>query len=482
MKNYKNLLMRCPALLAAGLISLQSMSTFAQCTNDLAVPSSLFGSGFNGDGNFNVIVLGDYSAVTGTSDGRLAVGGNFTLNSPNQGFSVGGSDQVPDNTDNFIVNGTYTNRSGQVASVKGNFHYGSLNTQTPLPTITGTGTSTSQTGRLDFSGLQQHYTGLSAGYASLPATSSPDPISSGASLTLTGDNTIRNYVFNVTFTESNVTAINFVNIPQGSGILINVLNTSLTMTGGGTPMVSTYATKTLFNFPNAVNILVSGFIIQGGILAPGADLTAAGNPSAIQGPVVVGGDISQAGTFNFNNTCFTYPLPVRLAEFKAHKEGGTTQLSWKTSSESNADHFTVERRVKESAWTAIGMVNAKGESDELLNYVFPDRSPLGGDNLYRLKMTDLDGTYAYSSVVSANFELILKPILHPNPTTDYITFTERDWRNITGAKVLNPKGKVVLTQTGRFDKIEINSLSAGLYLLQITTVDGRVSTRRFIKK
>lgn len=480
MKNCKSLLKYLTIVLVAGFTLRYGSPALAQCTNDLAIPSSLFGAGFNGNGNFNVVVLGDYEAVTGISEGRLAVGGNFTLNSPNQGFTVGVGADAPATSDNFIVQGTYTNMSGQVASLKGNFFYGSLGTFTPPPTVTPPGTVNNLANRLNFSGMQSHYNTLSAGYESQPASSSPDPIVSGSTLTLTGDNTVKNYVFNVTVTTNTITGIDFVNIPAGSGILINILNTNVSFASGGTSMVATFKEKTLLNFPNAQAILLNGFTLEGGILAPNANLSATGNASAINGPVVIGGDINQTGTLNFNNTCFTYPLPVRLAEFKVKKEGAITDLAWKTSSESNADRFTVERRNQQSSWSAIGDVAAKGTSNEVERYTFTDRSPLNGVNLYRLKMTDLDGTYAYSSIVSADFNFNHEPLLRPNPATDYITFS--DWSKVANVKVLNQKGNLILTNKEKEEKLDIRSLSSGLYLLRITATDGSVSTRRFIKK
>lgn len=480
MKNYNNLLKRCVIVIATGLISLHGLSVSAQCTNDLSIPSNLLGAGFNGNGNFNVIVLGNYAAVTGISEGRLAVGGSFTLNSPNQGFTVGVGADAPATSDNFIVEGTYTNTSGQEASLKGNFFYGALGALTPAPTVTSPGTVTNLTGRLNFTGMRSHYDGLSAGYESQPASSAPDPIVSGSTLTLTGDNTVRNYVFNVTLSTNTITGINFVSIPAGSGILINILNSSVSLASGGTGMVATHKEKTLLNFPNATAILMNGFTLEGGILAPNSNLSATGSPSAINGPVVIGGDINQTGTLNFNNTCFSYPLPVKLAEFKLKKEGELTNLAWKTSSESNADRFIIERRNPKASWSAIGDVAAKGTSNEAERYTFTDRSPLNGINLYRLKMTDLDGTYAYSSILSTDFSFTNEPLLRPNPATDYITFS--DWSKVANVKVLNQKGSLVLTGKEKNQKVDISSLASGLYLLRITATDGSVSTRRFIKK
>jgi choice-of-anchor A domain-containing protein len=481
MKNFNALFRSSATALTAGLILLQSLTASAQCTNDLAIPSTLFGSGFNGNGNFNVIALGNYTAVTGTSEGRLAVGGNFTLNGSGQNFTVAVGADAPVTSDNFIVGGNYTNESGSVVSVRGNFYYGGVGGNfTTLPSVTAPGTLVNQSGRLDFTGMQQHYNTLSANYESQPATALPDPIVSGATLTLTGDNTVRNYVFNVNVTGNSITGINFVDIPAGSGILINVLNNFISLASGGSGMTATYRAKTLFNFPNATSIALNGFTIEGGILAPQSSLLAVSG--TINGPVVIGGDIAQTGVLNFNNTCFSYPLPVKLAEFKVKKEGNAASLFWKTSAESNADRFVIERRNQRSNWETIGEVTATGDSEQMESYYHTDTRPFNGQNLYRLKMADYDGSYAYSSVVNVDFDMNIKAIAYPNPTADYITFSDSDWTKVAKVNVLNQKGKSIVNGITKAGKIDIRDLAGGLYLLQITSKDGQVSTQQFIKK
>nr|MBZ1363183.1 Ig family protein [Dyadobacter fermentans]MBZ1363278.1 Ig family protein [Dyadobacter fermentans] len=73
----------------------------------------------------------------------------------------------------------------------------------------------------------------------------------------------------------------------------------------------------------------------------------------------------------------------------------TALLTWSTTEEVNSDRFEIERSLNGKGWSTIGKVRSNGESSVLRNYTYTDDSPEKGENLYRLRMVDLDGTYAF---------------------------------------------------------------------------------------
>jgi len=93
-------------------------------------------------------------------------------------------------------------------------------------------------------------------------------------------------------------------------------------------------------------------------------------------------------------------LPVKLISFTATENNGKNLLQWTTATESNSDHFSIERSSNGINYETIGRVNAVGFSSIDVNYNFIDVNPLKGINYYRLAMTDKDGTIEYSNVVS----------------------------------------------------------------------------------
>jgi choice-of-anchor A domain-containing protein len=470
---------------AACLFFAQSLVSYGQCPefNGLSVPPAYLNTGFDGDGNFNAIVIGNYATGTGGTSGRLAVGGNFTLNSTGI-YNVGNGLGVLADKDNFIVNGGLTNSTGGEIKVKGDFYYGSVIGLSNLPThAAGQGGNINESGKIDFVGLKQHYINLSAQYASQASTPGTSVNITNGVLTLTGNNTVIDYVFNVTLPDGEISEVKFVNIPVGAGILINITNTIVNISTATalTPlMVTTYGDKTLFNFPNAEAVFISSFKMEGAFLGPKVDLSAVSG--AINGPAVVGNNILLASEFVFTSTCFSYPLPVTLSGIQAKQEGMTGLLTWQTTSESNSEKFVIERNVVAKQWENIGEVAARGESDATLNYTFTDAAPVGGGNLYRLKMIDKDGSFAYSRIVNLNFKGSATAFAYPNPVTDQLAFNKEKINGVSSIQVLNHLGKPFFNKAIDGQNIIVNNWPAGLYILKYTKKDGTVHVQKIIKK
>ena len=121
------------------------------------------------------------------------------------------------------------------------------------------------------------------------------------------------------------------------------------------------------------------------------------------------------GTTNINNT----PLPVELLSFRGTALSATAALlEWITATEHNSDLFTVERSTDGAEWTAVGVLDAAGNSASLLHYSLEDLSAPGGQCYYRLLQKDLDGTSTLSDVVSVRLADPegARPYAYPNPS------------------------------------------------------------------
>ncbi|MFP4288137.1 MAG: hypothetical protein ACLFQS_02675 [Bacteroidales bacterium] len=93
------------------------------------------------------------------------------------------------------------------------------------------------------------------------------------------------------------------------------------------------------------------------------------------------------------------PLPVELFHFlvEANHEDNTVDLRWATASETNNDFFSLERSINTVESETIGYANGAGFSSETIHYTFTDHTPIAGISYYRLKQTDFDGSYEYTS-------------------------------------------------------------------------------------
>ena len=176
-------------------------------------------------------------------------------------------------------------------------------------------------------------------------------------------------------------------------------------------------------------------------------------------------------------------LPVTLISFTASKvpgdpKGATALLNWQTASEVNSDRFDIERSQDGKKWTTIGNVTANGDKKSNSWYSFPDKNPMDGENLYRLKMIDRDGTFSFSRIQSVYFDAQIS--FYPNPVKDLLKI-----KGATTGKVqlINNAGKVVFS-SGNIptEGIDMVNLSAGVYLIRITHKDGSSTVRKVVKQ
>lgn len=174
-------------------------------------------------------------------------------------------------------------------------------------------------------------------------------------------------------------------------------------------------------------------------------------------------------------------LPVTLVHFKASIEGQAVLLQWATAEESNSAVFEVEHSLDAVTWYRAGEQNAKGESHTLVDYQWVHVAPASGQNYYRLKMTDLDGSYAYSQIAGVRFDGTGKvpATVYPNPVSDVI-FVENS-KEVARLRIINLAGKTVYESSNVPDAVPVKNLAAGMYQIYITRTGGAVQKERIVK-
>lgn len=207
--------------------------------------------------------------------------------------------------------------------------------------------------------------------------------------------------------------------------------------------------------------------------------------SATAGVASGGGPFSRSrsGITSFSPFAVANPgsaLPVTLARFDATGEGNTALISWSTTYETNSDRFEVERSVNGKSWEMIGSVKSSGESRQLIDYHFVDLHPVySQENLYRLRMVDIDGTFAYSRIRNLYFEGSDTQIAYPNPATDKLFV--QDFTQVSSLQMIDMNGKVIHQSNGMsISGIHVGKFSAGLHLLEISWKDGRKTTQKVL--
>lgn len=167
-------------------------------------------------------------------------------------------------------------------------------------------------------------------------------------------------------------------------------------------------------------------------------------------------------------------LPVELLDFQAVAESEHVSLHWRTASEFNADRFEVEHSVDGVSFGKIGTMKAKGSISTETTYAMLHLRPAAGVNYYRLRQMDLDGGFDFSKVVSVDMGTGWQPVVQvfPNPASHYLNVVlpaEMEGGEI--AQFFDATGQLVFTApiAEGTNPLDVSSLAAGHYLLQITT-------------
>lgn len=180
-------------------------------------------------------------------------------------------------------------------------------------------------------------------------------------------------------------------------------------------------------------------------------------------------------------------IPVELTSFSVRMENGAAHLNWTTATETNNRAFIIQRSADGTVWNSIGELEGAGTTTSQTHYTFTDRTPLSGVSFYRLKQTDMDGSFSYSEIVESEFIGITEFRLsqnYPNPfnpaTTIEFSLPEKsDIRlavyDITGklVSVIVSGAAEAGTHRVQFDGSE---LSSGIYICRLTA--GEFSARQ----
>lgn len=183
-------------------------------------------------------------------------------------------------------------------------------------------------------------------------------------------------------------------------------------------------------------------------------------------------------------------LPVSLLSFDASINNKSVDVKWVTASETNTKDYTVQRSYNGIQFQNIGTVNAAGNSNKQLSYLYKDNDALQSGNTkiyYRLQITDNDGKISYSKTallnVLANGNVLA---LYPNPVKDQLYLVTNVPVNAASVRITNANGKLVFVQQlenmqpGTQNKINVSTLGKGVYYLEFISGDSK-QTLRFIK-
>jgi Secretion system C-terminal sorting domain len=172
----------------------------------------------------------------------------------------------------------------------------------------------------------------------------------------------------------------------------------------------------------------------------------------------------------------TSAVPVTFGGIRAYQKNNDIEIAWKILTEINTLKYEVEKSANGSTFTKIGEVAARGGFGTI-NYTFLDINPFTGNNYYRLKVIDIDGSVKYSTIVRVvinnSGQLIA---VYPNPVTAMMVNLQ--FTNIKRGRYLlnlyNGVGQIVYTSNidhagGSASQLIIlpSTLGRGLYSIEL---------------
>ncbi|MBK8053073.1 MAG: T9SS type A sorting domain-containing protein [Saprospiraceae bacterium] len=171
-------------------------------------------------------------------------------------------------------------------------------------------------------------------------------------------------------------------------------------------------------------------------------------------------------------------LPVTLIDFSVKNYDSQNHLYWSTASETNNDHFSIERSSDGRNFSVISRVEGAGNSSSRLDYRYSDQSPLPDVSYYRLKQTDYDGKFEYSSIVAVrddaakgHADVRYRPAQHElHIATPLAAYT---------ISISDMSGKIVRTTSGYADgdlQLSVADLTPGMY---VAIINGQTGTTNY---
>ena len=186
-------------------------------------------------------------------------------------------------------------------------------------------------------------------------------------------------------------------------------------------------------------------------------------------------NVNKSDTASFGSNRFTVvirqkaALMMHLLGFSAKKGSTGNELTWTTENEQSTTTFSVERSIDDGK--TFFMLDSL-LSDGTGSYTYDDKSPMSGDNLYRLKIQDVNGVITYSNVAAVDDQNTAATVesnalnVYPNPSNGIINVA------INSGNGMAPAAAALQTSALQQSFAAANPRSASSYAIKIVNMKG----------
>lgn len=177
------------------------------------------------------------------------------------------------------------------------------------------------------------------------------------------------------------------------------------------------------------------------------------------------------------------PLNEMMTDLYGRGEDNTNVLTWNTKYENNVGYFQVERKSPgASNFEIIAQIPSKKNGLDIasLSYKFEDDDVNFGEYIYNVRIVNQDGQHNEGNKVFIDRKAEELGILSVYPNPSSTTFNIQLNAKMIGGQIflLDTKGQVILNQSLAEDgfttiQLDLNTVAAGIYLLQFVDGDGK---------
>ncbi|KXX72078.1 hypothetical protein AVL50_02860 [Flammeovirga sp. SJP92] len=197
-------------------------------------------------------------------------------------------------------------------------------------------------------------------------------------------------------------------------------------------------------------------------------------PTATFSPFTLGGDSN-------------HDLPITLKSFEVERKEDELLFRWITAQEVDNDYFKLEGSSDKKHSKVLAKIEGAGNSNVEIKYAHTlSKEQWNKYQFFRLKQTDFDGKYSYSSWIHVEHNETPNKfdyIIYPNPSSLAINVKMTALANETIKTYqifdLNGKRYHSTSWNPTHHTIDISSLPKGIYMLMISTLSGKKKIQRF---
>ena len=213
----------------------------------------------------------------------------------------------------------------------------------------------------------------------------------------------------------------------------------------------------------------------------GLVMTRAAASQYVQSPDIAGYTLSQLFISNASYCDLTiYGSNQSVLTMDAKADVNQTRLEWVNNTGVKNKDFTVERlNPSTKEFEAIAVVQNNSKDISTTYYSAYDKTPLDGDNIYRIKLSFLDGSTKISNIKIVNFKDLNAVRVFPNPANDMINIDLPSYKgqnvdvylfnSLGQQKLFNNVEKLDNTRI----ELDATNLPVGNYMIRVTSKDKR---------